>query len=180
MNVKILTPDRKYMVFWGIVEVTAMFPFYYYVYKIHKGWPNMNDEHDNAQTDKEMLRKFNPSTRLEYLRSIPHTITDEQKLELAALEGHGYLKVPEQKLAETETIHAYIRSGMCDLEIVNEIIRVAGYERTEAIATMLYQRTIGVGPEEPVPYMPTDKQPETFEETCLGVEREAHWRQFGH
>jgi hypothetical protein len=41
--VRILTPDRKYMIFWGVVEIIAMFPFYYVIYKIMRGWPGDHD-----------------------------------------------------------------------------------------------------------------------------------------
>jgi hypothetical protein len=32
--------ERNYIIFWGIVEVVAISPFYYLCYKIWKGWPN--------------------------------------------------------------------------------------------------------------------------------------------
>lgn len=38
---RILTPDRKYIIFWGIVEIVAISPFYYFAYKVMKGWPTM-------------------------------------------------------------------------------------------------------------------------------------------
>lgn len=34
--IKMLTPDKQYIVFWGVVEVVAIAPFYYGAYKLHK------------------------------------------------------------------------------------------------------------------------------------------------
>jgi hypothetical protein len=37
---KINKIERNYIIFWGVVEVVAISPFYYLCYKIWKGWPN--------------------------------------------------------------------------------------------------------------------------------------------
>jgi hypothetical protein len=32
--------ERNYIIFWGVVEAVAMFPFYYLAWKIMRGWPD--------------------------------------------------------------------------------------------------------------------------------------------
>ncbi len=32
--------ERNYIIFWGIVEIVAMFPFYYTIWRMHRGWPS--------------------------------------------------------------------------------------------------------------------------------------------
>lgn len=34
--IKMLTPEKQYVVFWGIVELVAIAPFYYGAWKLHK------------------------------------------------------------------------------------------------------------------------------------------------
>jgi hypothetical protein len=154
----------------------------------------MNDPHDNAQTDREMLARY-PGIGLTDqeaagLRDSILTYEEyavlgsdvEQQATIRAggtCDVDGYTPVgdrgdesywhcekpavkiidgtkvcathaedldpEEQELADAAQIQATIRAGMSDLEIVNEIIRVAGYERTEAIAAQLFDRTIAQG-----------------------------------
>lgn len=35
-KIKMLTPDKQYIVFWGLVEVVAIAPFYYGAWQLHK------------------------------------------------------------------------------------------------------------------------------------------------
>jgi hypothetical protein len=78
--------------------------------------------HDNALDDKEMLKRY--------------------------LEGElspGDLRGKVVWITDAEKIHATIHSDMEDLEVVNEVIRIVGYDRTENIAAMLFDRTIQAG-----------------------------------
>lgn len=43
-GMKMLTPDKQYVVFWAVVELVAISPFYYYAWKIHRGWPRRPNE----------------------------------------------------------------------------------------------------------------------------------------
>lgn len=34
--IKMLTPDKQYVLFWGVVELVAIAPFYYMAWKLRK------------------------------------------------------------------------------------------------------------------------------------------------